>query len=711
MKNHTSKTYILAIYAVLALMSLLSLACGGFGAASTSPPPRIDLTPPLPSTMSLPVAIPATSPPQPTPQPAGALAPVPPTPQPAGALTPVPPTSTPAPAPGRANRLIPYAQIAAGRHHACGLRADGVAHCWGNNSNGETNVPSRMLFRQISAGRYFTCGLRYEGTITCWGRNARGQTDAPQGSFTQIAAGLEHACALDSDGVAVCWGSIIDTPTGDYAFTAIGSGPFYSCGLTTAGDLHCWGSYKIKETGPFQALAVGVDHICVLRLDGAPACYGQNWYYQSAPLPETAFTQIAAGSNHSCGITLDGVLECWGSGVKARPALRLDAPSGVFTAVSISWKNNCGLRTDGTAQCWRQPNPARVALPTANLVAAFNGRIFERPIELFSWPSGGLAVVELSGSIKAHDASDKDNAEPHLILDLTDLVVTGHERGMVSAALDPNFDQFPFLYVYYIAKIGPDQQIQGRLSRFPVVNGVAVRSEELVVLNMSQPAIFHLGGAIRFGPDGMLYLGLGDNAKMENAQNLASRNGKIIRIDVRGATPEQPYRIPNDNPFTERPDAQPEIWAYGLRNPWRMDFDADGNLWVADVSIANDEEVSIATAGANLGWPIFQGNLCLKTASDCAALSSATTPAITYSREQGCAIIGGVGSPRPDIPYIFGDYCTGLIWAVERDDTAPTGWRRREIADANNKILAFGTDASGTVFVLLNKSPILRMTW
>ena len=706
MQNRTAQAYILAAYSALALVFLLSLACASFGAASTPPPPHIDLTPPLPAAVALPVGASATAPPLPTAPPADALAADSPAP------TPIPTRPRPLPpAPERANRIIPYVQIAAGRHHACGLRVDGVAHCWGNNSYGATDVPARMRFRQISAGRHFTCGLRYEGNVTCWGQNAYGQTDAPRGLFTQIAAGNAHSCALDTDSAVVCWGNFTATPTGDYAFTAIDSGHNYSCGLTTAGNLHCWGEYGFKDSGPFQALAVGTHHICVLRLDGAVACYGNNWHYQSAPLPETVFTQITAGSNHSCGITLDGVPECWGAGIKARPDLRLDAPSGVFTALSSNWKNNCGLRTDGTAQCWRQPNPAQAALPTANLVAAFNGRSFERPVELFSWPSGGLAVVELSGLIKAHDASNKDSPEPHLILDLTDLVVTGWERGMLSAALDPNFDEFPFLYVYYIARVGPDQQIQGRLSRFPVVEGVAVRAEELVILTMPQPAQFHLGGAIRFGPGGMLYLGLGDNTNTENAQNPASRNGKIIRIDVRGSTTEQPYRIPDDNPFAGRTDAQPEIWAYGLRNPWRMDFDADGNLWVADVSIANDEEVSIATAGANLGWPVFQGNTCLKTAADCAALASATIPTVTYSREHGCAIIGGVGSPQPDIPYIFGDHCTGRIWALERDDTGATGWRKREIADVNHKILAFGTDAAGAVFVLTDKGPILRMIW
>ena len=306
---------------------------------------------------------------------------------------------------------------------------------------------------------------------------------------------------------------------------------------------------------------------------------------------------------------------------------------------------------------------------------------------------------------------DDGSYEPRPILNLTDITLANGERGMLSAALDPDFDEFPFLYIYYTAQAEPEPQITGQLSRFPVVDGAAIRADELVIMTLSTPNVTHLGGAIRFGPDGMLYLGLGDNTDSRNSQNLASHYGKIIRIDVRGASAEQPYRIPDDNPFADDPQAQPEIWAYGLRNPWRMDFDADGNLWVADVGTAVQEEVSIASAGANLGWPLFEGTICRAAAAQCAALSSATTPAVTYSRKEGCGIIGEIASPQPDLRYIFADYCTRRIWALERDDTTDTGWRRREIAQADNRILAFGTDAAGQVFVLMQQSPIRRLVW
>ena len=706
-------------YAILAPLLLLAAACGGNGIISPPPDPSpsgIALTRPLALTPPLASVTPPT---EPAPPPTAIPATMPPTLTPG--LTPMPgPTPTPTPGPTpmptlppiAANQRIPYVQIAAGKYHSCGLRADGVAHCWGSNPNGNTDVPARMRFRQISAGLNFTCGIRYAGDIACWGDNSYGQAAPPPGLFTQLAAGRRHGCALDSSGTAVCWGDVA-SPSADFAFQAIGGGFRHSCGLTVAGDLECWGAKGATTSshpGPFTVLAVGLRHSCALRPNGAALCYGDNAEYQ-ADAPATAFTHIAAGWYHSCGITRDaGVIECWGARLPGRSEQRLAAPAGVFSALSSGWQNNCALRTDGRIQCWRQPYPD-LSLPSSeNLSPAFGGRVFDFPIELFPWPTGGLTVVERAGVIRLYSDGDRPGTTHRPILDLTDIVDTFGERGMLSVALDPNFDEFPFLYVYYHRRIGPDRLAEGRLSRFPVVDGAAVPADELIILTVPKLAIAVFGGSVRFGPDGMLYLSLGDNVNIDNPQNMASLYGKIIRIDIRGATPKQPYRIPDDNPFVDLPGARPEIWAYGLRNPWRMNFDADGNLWVADVGDLAVEEVSIVTAGANMGWPIFEGNLCLSGAAQCAALA-ATAPLVTYNHDVGRAIIGGVTNPQPDIPYIFGDFATGHIWAMERDAAAATGWRKREIARSNGNILSFGVGAAGEVYVLLRDRPIQRLEW
>ena len=382
---------------------------------------------------------------------------------------------------------------------------------------------------------------------------------------------------------------------------------------------------------------------------------------------------------------------------------------GKFAAQSIGWRNSCALSPNEQAVCWRQPDIQNLS----GLYEAFGGVKFEQPVALFPLPDGGLAVVERKGTITAY-SDEPDAAPPKTMLDLTDeTVCCEHEQGMLNAALDPQFEKFPFLYVYYIVvsehAYGENMGgIVGRLARFRIAGGKAVRHSELTILDMPQPNKYHYGGGLRFGADGMLYLGIGDNALRRiysPSQSLNSLHGKIIRIDVRGATPEQPYRAPTDNPFVGNPEARSEIWAYGLRNPWRMDFAPDGRLFIADVGFDTQEEISLAAAGANLSWPICEGNACRKyTKADADGL---TAPIYTYGREDGCAIIGGVTAPRMNNGFIFGDYCSGRVWLLEQDRWE--GWRTRMLAHAERRILSFGVDAAGAVYVLTADNPIMRL--
>ena len=588
-----------------------------------------------------------------------------------------------------------FTQLAVGEDHACGLTADGTASCWGRNDEGQLDVPGGTRFRQLAVGGRFSCGLRLDDTAVCWGQVGADWLGDGSGTWALLSARGRHLCALNAEGTAACWGKQSAPPPEGSRYTAIGGGQHYGCGLTPAGDLECWGRNNYGQAegreGPFTALAVGRQHLCALRPDGTAFCQGNNWFDQLDP-PEAVFTGIAVGLNYSCGLTDAGAVVCWGA--------RESPPAGSFTALFAGRERACALRPAGAAACWAM----RGDPPPLNVAQAFGGRTFDQPVELFPWPGGGLAVAELRGVVAVH----VPGTSPRLVLDLTDRVsVAVHaERGLLGVTLDPRFDAFPYLYAWWSAFVADGEPATGRLSRFAVVDGRVDAESELTVLEVPGQRLRHNGGGLRFGSDGMLYLGIGDYGRTEHAQDLGDPRGKLLRIDVRRANEDAPYRIPDDNPFLATPDARPGIWALGLRNPWRVSFDAEGRLWVADVGDFREEEVSLAAPGANLGWPVFEGTRCFSGEDACAALPGATPPVATYSHDLGCAVIGGVYVP-PDGPYLFGDYCSRRIWALE--DGGEAGWTMREIARASHPILSFGTGADGEVYVLTWGGPILRL--
>ena len=722
-----------AIYALLAC-SALALALYSCSEPPAQPQPAplpptasIAAAPPVPATPTLTAAQSSTdSRPTPSPTPAAP-------PQLTFTLLEPTPTPTAVPASVPLPEDVQFTQIAAGKWHACGLQADGTALCWGRNIGGSLKIPGgNLTLSQISAGLNFTCGLRIDGAIACWGRNNRGQASPPEGSFDEIAAGLNHACALN-DGALICWGRNfpdgVETIQEIPPLSTIQAGAGFTCGLTSDADMACWNNDRRELTitsGPFVDIGIGLHHACAIKVNGRVFCVlgdGDDYSLKSQP-PPTKFVQIAGGWHHTCGITETSDIECWGSGVPGATGERLSAPEGKFTTLNIGWRNSCALSPDGYATCWRQPDAEPLYLrepdqptssdqlsPTVQLSEAFGGIEFEQPVDLFPLPDGRLAVVERKGLIASY--SDEPNAaHPKTMLDLTDKAICCiGESGMLSAALDPQFEEFPFLYVYYrlASRHAHGENALGlmsRLARFRVKSGRAIRGSEWTILEMAQPGNWHYGGAIRFGADGMLYLGIGDNYSDEKAQSLDTLLGKIIRIDVRGATPGQPYRIPPDNPFVDNPDARPEIWAYGLRNPWRMDFAPDGRLFIADVGYRKYEEISLAAAGANLGWPMCEGSACEEGVE--ADAGGLTAPIFTYGREGGCAIIGGVTAPRLNNGFIFGDFCSKRVWLLEQDERE--GWQTRIVASRlKGSILSFGMDAAGTVYVLTRRNPIMRL--
>ena len=603
------------------------------------------------------------------------------------------------------------AQIAVGESHACGLRRDGAIACWGSMYE---DWPDDAGWTQVTSGQDFSCGLRGDGPVACWGDDAHGKADPPEGRFVLVNAGKQHACALGADGAAACWGWDVGGRTAapaDEAFAAIGAGDTHGCALARDGALRCWGGNEHGQaddrTGPFRALAVGVRHTCALREDGTAFCQGEGG--EHAP-PDTAFERIEAGGGRTCGITAAGALSCWGEG----PPL---APPGQWASVGVGWHETCAVRAGGAAECW----PHDSASPRdPRFEYALGGRSLDQPVELFPWPGGGLAVADRRGSVEVYAS---EQAPPRTVLDLTGRTrCCIGESGMLGAAPDPDFEEFPFLYVYWQTDGegggaadgeggGETDGFRGRLSRFPITDGRAVAADELIILDLPQEGRVHFGGGLRFGPDGMLYLSLGDRAVRDApgeawaAQDLGTLAGKIVRIDVRGATAARPYRIPGDNPFAAAPGARPEIWAYGLRNPWRIGFDAEGRLWVGDVGAHAAEEVTIAEAGANLGWPLQEGDLCLSGSPGCA---DTLPPAAAYGHEDGnCVVVGGVALPEPDGRYVFGDFCSGRVWALEGDPSE--GWRMRELLDLPLSISSFGTGRDGEVYVLTFGGPVIRL--
>jgi len=580
----------------------------------------------------------------------------------------------------------------------------------------------------------FTCGLSVDGAIACWGDNDAGQASPPDGSFEDVAAGRNHACALD-DGALICWGkgfpdgaeTIQEVPP----LSDIQAGAGFTCGLTSDNDMACWnngdeglerdfgndGSELAITPGPFAELAIGLHHACAIKVDGSVFCdlEERKHYSQRARPPSTKFVQATGGWHHACGITESSDIECWGSGAPGAPGERMSAPEGKFTAVSIGWRNSCALSPDGYATCWRQPD---IQTPLEQLHEAFGGIKFEQPVDMLSLLDGRLAVVERKGIITAY-SEEPNAASPEIMLDISDMMFCCEYRhdGVSAAALDPQFKEFPFLYVYYRTldehpKEGEDiTEYAGRirLERFRVEDGQAVRDSALTILEVAQSRIWHYAGAIRFGADGMLYVATGYNSEHHNAQALDVLLGKILRIDVRGATPEQPYRIPPDNPFVDDPEARPEIWAYGMKNPWRMDFTPDGRLFVADVGITAQEEISLAAAGANLGARLCEGNICQEGVD--ADAYGLTAPIFVIDRRRGedfCAIIGGVTAPWLNNGFVFGDYCSGRVFLLENHERE--GWRTRILAQAaRGSLSSFYIDADGTVYILTYDNPIMRM--
>lgn len=314
--------------------------------------------------------------------------------------------------------------------------------------------------------------------------------------------------------------------------------------------------------------------------------------------------------------------------------------------------------------------------------------------------SGRLFITEQEGRILIVKAG---RLLPAPFLDIRGRVGCCGERGLLSAAFPPGFRQKRHFYVNYTDRSGNTV-----VARYRVAQDTdrADPGSEEIVLTVKQPFANHNGGQLAFGPDGFLYIGMGDggsaNDPFGNGQKLDSLLGKVLRIDVESGA--RPYTVPSSNPFAGRKGGRPEIWATGLRNPWRFSFDRrTGDLYVADVGQNQHEEVNVQPAasrgGENYGWNIMEGMHCFRSRT--CTTADLTLPAAEYGHGKGCSVTGGAvyrGALYPPLAgtYLFGDYCSGRIWGLRKQDER---WVMTELADTDLSISTFGEDEGGEVYV------------
>ena len=348
------------------------------------------------------------------------------------------------------------------------------------------------------------------------------------------------------------------------------------------------------------------------------------------------------------------------------------------------------------------------------LQPALTARQFQAPTSLVQTKSGQALVAERAGRIWVSAALHSNNGAVSEFLDIASRVSSrGSEEGLLGMALDPTNQRH--LYLYYSAS-GPRRSV---VARFTISPGgfAADPNSELVILEVAQPYANHNGGQLAFGPDGYLYVGLGDGGSagdpQGNGQNTSTLLGSILRIDVSEATPEQPYAIPPDNPFADG-GGRAEIWAYGLRNPWRFSFDGDtGDLWAGDVGQNRWEEIDLVRRGGNYGWNVLEGNHCFRPSNNCPR-EGMTPPVWEYSLDgEPCSVIGGYVYRGAEIPwlhgaYVYGDFCSGKVFGLRYADGEVV--EHRQLADTGLRIMSFAQDNDGELYLLSQKSGIYRLS-
>lgn len=375
------------------------------------------------------------------------------------------------------------------------------------------------------------------------------------------------------------------------------------------------------------------------------------------------------------------------------------------------------------------PTPRATATPTPSPApSGFDpARISVGYVAYATVPGRPLAITHAGDGSKRLFVADQDGrvhivrggvTEPDPFLDISDQVSGGGEQGLLGLAFHPDYPADPRVFVDYTDAAGDTV-----VSSFTVDPGDPDQvdpASEVVILEVDQPYSNHNGGAIGFGPDGYLYVALGDGGSggdpLDFGQRLDTLLGKILRIDIDRSGGGRAYAIPSSNPFAGDAGRRDEIWLYGLRNPFRFSFDRrTGDLWIGDVGQGAWEEIDVARAGVgglDFGWRTMEGSHCYAPATGCST-AGLTLPVVEYSHDVGCAVIGGIvyrGSAYPILRggYVFADTCTGITWAVRASASGPQSLVA--VDDGPSGIAGFGESESGELYAADLDGRIWRVT-
>lgn len=402
------------------------------------------------------------------------------------------------------------------------------------------------------------------------------------------------------------------------------------------------------------------------------------------------------------GILLVGLTACTGSGASTTTI----PPTVVSTTVSIETTTTTDAIT-GAPTTTATPSPPTTTIPLADvsirLVEIDSG--FDSPVLIVKSPDGGAdLVVEQPGRVVRADGAGHE-----VVLDLSGDVEFGGEQGLLGFAVHPDFEENGLVYVNYSGDGGATV-----IEQFVMADGRIERDTGVRILTIDQPAGNHNGGMLAFGPDGYLWIGMGDGGasddRFQNGQNADTLLGSMLRIVV-GVPGGPPYGIPPDNPFADGAGGRAEVWAVGLRNPWRFAFDGD-TVWIADVGQGSLEEVNATQAtesGLNYGWSIMEGTECYKSAT--CDPEGLVQPITEYSHPDGCSITGGVvyrGSRVPSITgqFFFADFCTGLFRSIDING-AGRDWT--DMVGTFGNATGFGIGSDGEMYLVTQQGTLLTL--